>query len=396
MRSLTIGQARRYALGAQGFADARPAGRVDVRHLRRVLALNSVVQLDSVNVSARAHYLPFFSRLGAYDTDRLDDWLWRSRENFEYPGHEASVLPVTLHPLMRWRMARAHRWSSVERLATEHPTYLDQVLSAVSEAGPLSVSDLESSGTRGGSWWGWNAGRVALDWLYVKGELAVHHRDPQFTLHYDLHERVIPDEVLALGTPTEVEAQRRLLLLAARAHGVGTARDLNDHFRLPITTSRELLADLASEGELVEVHVEGWRDPAYLHPEAVLPHRIEARALLSPFDPVVWFRERAERLFDFHYRIEIYVPREKRRYGYYVLPFLLDDRIQARVDLKSDRQAGVLRVLGSFAEDGVDVARVARELAAELTLYARWQGLGDVAVAPSGDLAPALTLALEP
>jgi uncharacterized protein len=394
MRRLSIHQARRLALGAQGFARPRPAGRVDVRHLRRVLGLNAVVQLDSVNVSARAHYLPFFSRLGSYDTDRLDDWLWRSGENFEYWGHEASVMPLEVHRLMRHRMTTAHRWTSVQRLAEEHPGYIEEVRREVAELGPLSVSDLREAGSRLGSWWGWNIGRVALEWLYVSGELAIAERDRQFTLHYDLAERVLPADVLAQPPATREQAYRQLVLLAARAQGVGTAKDLADHFRLSITEARAAVAMLAAEGALEEVEVDGWSQPAFLHPEATLPRRIEARALLSPFDPVVWNRERALRLFGFHYRIEIYVPREQRRHGYYVLPFLLDDRLVARVDLKSDRRAGVLRVLSAHAEDGVDRVRVGRELATELATFASWQGLGDVAVHTAGDLAPALRRAV--
>ena len=387
---MPVERARRIALGAQGFTTPRPAGRVDVRHFRRVLDLNSVVQLDSVNVSARAHYLPFFSRLGPYDAPRLDDWLWRSRENFEYVGHEASVMPLRVHRLLRHKMTGVHPWGGVQRVADEHPGYIEEVLREVAEDGPLSVSDLADAGSRGGSWWGWNLGRVALDWLYLKGDLAVHHRNGQFSLVFDLHDRVIPPEVVAEPDPRRDQALRELLLLGARAHGIGTARDLADHFRVNIREARPLLAELAASGELQEVHVDGWRDLAYLHPEATTPRRVNARALLSPFDPVVWFRERAERLFDFHYRIEIYVPKAKRRYGYYVLPFLLGDTIAARVDLKSDRKAGVLRVLGAFAEDRVDHVHVARELAEELTTFASWQGLGDVSVANHGDLAVAL------
>ena len=394
MRTLRADQARRIALGAQGFARPRPAGRVDVRHLRRVLDHNAVVQLDSVNVAARAHYLPFFSRLGPYDRDRLDHWLWRSGENVEYAaGHEASVMPMAVHPLLRHRMTGIHPWGGVQRLAEEHPGYVDEVLAQVRARGPLSVSDLADAGSRGGSWWGWNLGRVALEWLYAKGDLAVHHRDRQFTLHYDDYARVIPPEIRARPAPPAPEAHRELLLLAARAHGVGTVHDLADHWRIPIGDARRALAALVEEGSLEEVRVAGWREPAYVRADVVLPRRIAARALLSPFDPVVWFRPRAERLFGFRYRIEIYVPRHKREYGYYVLPFLLGDRLVARVDLKADRAAGVLHVYGAFAEDGVDRVHVAGELATELATFAGWLDLDEVAVADRGDLASALTTA---
>lgn len=393
MRTLTIDQARRIALGAQGFGRPRPSGRVDVRHLRRVLETNSVVQLDSVNVAARAHEMPFFSRLGPYDVDRMLDWLWDGTENFEYPGHEASVMPLRVHPLLRYRMQRAHPWRSAQRILEEHPGYVDDVLAQVAASGPLSVRDLADAGSRRGSWWGWNIGRVALEWLYVSGALAIHHRDRAFTLHYDLPERVLPPQVLAMPAATRPQAHRELLLLAARGQGVGTVHDLADHFRLRTREARAAVDDLVAAGALEPVRVRGWDEPAYVLPDVVVPRRVRARALLSPFDPVVWFRPRALRLFDFHYRIEIYVPKPRRLYGYYVLPFLLDDRLVARVDLKSDRQAGVLRVLGAWAEDGVDRVRVARELADELRLFASWRGLTALDVADHGDLATALRAA---
>jgi uncharacterized protein YcaQ len=395
VRTLSIDQARRIALGAQGFAPARPAGRADVRHLRRVLEANSVVQVDSVNVTARAHYLPFWSRLGDYDVDRLDDLLWRDRECFEYWGHAASVMPHRVHRLMRYRMDRTHPWTGVRRLAEEHPGYVEQVLEEVREDGPLTVGELADAGQRGGPWWGWSNGRMALDWLFTTGAIAIAQRDRAFTLHYDVPERVIPADVLAAEPASVEEAHRELLYLGAKAHGVGTLADLADHFRLKLTPSKRAAAELVAAGRLEEVQVRGWDQPAYLDPEATLPRRIGARAVLAPFDPVVWFRDRAERLFDFHYRIEIYVPKPQRTYGYYVLPFLLDDRLVGRVDLKSDRQAGVLRVPGAFAEPGEDRVRVGRELAAELREYAAWEGLSDVVVGSKGDLVPALRAALD-
>lgn len=394
IRTIPLERARRIALGAQGFTTPRPDGRIDVRHFRRVLGLNRVVQLDSVNVSARAHYLPFFSRLGPYDRDALDRWLWRSGENFEHWGHEASVMPVALHRLMRHRM-EDHPWGGPSRLADEKPELIEAVHAHIAEAGPLSISDLDQPRERGESWWGWDHGKQALSYLWTVGRIAVHHRDRMFKLHYDLPERVIPRPALDAPTPTREEAQRELLLLGARAQGVATAKDLADHFRLPIREARPLVDALASEGLLEEVQVAGWRDRAFLHPDATTPRRVDARALLSPFDPVVWHRERGERLFDFRYRIEIYVPQEKREHGYYVLPFLLGDRLAARVDLKSDRKAGVLRVKGVFLEDGLDPTHVARELATELRTFARWQDLTDVTVAPHGDLAPTLARALD-
>jgi uncharacterized protein YcaQ len=387
--TIPTARARRIALAAQGLAAPQPAGRVDVRHLRRVLDLNGVVQLDSVNVSTRAHYLPFFSRLGPYDRSRLDRWLWRGGENFEHWGHMASVMPVELHPFLRHRMDR-HPWRGVQRLADEHPGYIESVAEAVARDGPLSVSHLAEAGSRDGSWWGWNPGRLALDWLYISGRIAVHHRDRQFTLHFDLPERVLPAEILAQPTPPREQQIHELVRRGARAVGIGTAADIADQFRLKLGDAGPAIAALAAAGELTEVRVAGWSRPAYLHRDAVTPRRVAARALLSPFDPVVWFRQRAERLFDFHYRIGIYTPREKRVHGYYVLPFLLDDRLVARVDVKSDRQRRRLRVLGAFQEPGHDGPRVARELAAELATFAGWQGLDEVEVVDHGDLAPLL------
>jgi len=395
MRTLRPDQARRIFLAAQGFGRPRPTGRVDVRHFRRVLDLNSVVQLDSVNVAARAHYMPFWSRLGAYDRDELDRWLWRSGENFEYYAHVASLVPMAVHPLMRHRMQRQPRLDrEVGQLIKEHPTYLDDVMAQVRDQGPLTVADLADGGSSSGPWWGWSTGRLALYWLMVIGRVAVHHRDNQFAIHYDDHDRVVPHEVRKHPTPTQEDAERELLLLAARACGIGTDDDLADHFRILLTRARPLLRQFVDEGALEVVEVEGWDRPAYVHREATLPRRMQARALLSPFDPVVWYRPRAERMFDFHYRIEIYVPKPQRKHGYYVLPFLLDDGIAARVDIKADRQTGRLLVQGSFLEGDGDRDHVAAELAEELRTYGAWLDVPDVHVVTKGDLATELRRAL--
>jgi uncharacterized protein len=387
---MSADQARRLALGATGLASGRPDARIDVRQHRRVLATNGVVQLDSVNVAARAHYLPAFSRLGPYDTTRFDAWLWSSGENVEYLGHEASVTPVGTWPLLRHRMTERHPWRSVQRLADEHPGYVEEVYEHVAADGPLTVGDLADPGSRSGSWWGWNRGRVALEWLYASGRLAIARRDPSFTIHYDVVERVVPDEVRDREVVPRDQAQRVLLEQAARASGVATVDDLAAYWRIPIREARAGVAALVAEGRLDEVEVDGWGRPAVRHPEVPLPRAVEAACLLSPFDPVVWHRDRALRLFDFHYRIEIYVPREKRVHGYYVLPFLLDDRLQARVDLKLDRAGGRLLVRSAWHEEGVDVPTVARALHAELVRFARWQRADEVEIAPRGDLAPAL------
>jgi len=349
----------------------------------------TVLQLDSVNVVCRSHYLPMLARLGPYDRAALDRFLYRSARNFEYLGHEASITSQDLHPLLRWRMARS-RWGRGVRMEREAPDYLRAVLAEVGERGALSVKDLSDPGERTGPWWGQSKGKIALGWLYSTGRLAVANRNNMFVTEYDLPERVIRSDILSAPDVPDVDAKRQLLLLGARSHGIGTATDLADYFRLKMPQARPLLADLVAEGELEQVEVEGWAEPAYLHPEARRPRTITGRALLSPFDPVVWFRPRAERLFGFRYRIEIYVPEAKRVHGYYVLPFLLDGQLVARVDLKADRQAGLLRVRGSFAEPGVDTARVASTLNDALVEMAAWLDLGDVVVEPNGDLAPAL------
>ncbi len=388
MRRLTSDQAARIFLGAQGFGSHRPTGRIDVRHFRRVLDINSVVQLDSVNVAARAHYMPFFSRLGPYDRDKLDDWLWTSGENFEYWGHMASVMPMRVHRLIRHRMSRDRLWRDLETLEEEHPGFLADIHRAVRERGPLSVSDLDSAGPSGGSWWGWKPGRIALEWLYITGELAVHRRDPQFKIFYDLIHRVIPPATLGEPEADRSEAIRELVMLGALAQGVGTAADLADQFRIKTTEARQQIEGLVASGRLEEVRVDGWKDPGYLDPGAGVPRSIEGIAVLSPFDPVVWNRDRAERLFGFEYRIEIYTPKEKRRFGYYVLPVLLDGRLQGRVDVKADRQAGRLLVRAAHFEPGCDPVRLGSALAAEMKTMAGWLGLADVEVEPTGGLAP--------
>ncbi|HEY6633988.1 MAG TPA: crosslink repair DNA glycosylase YcaQ family protein [Acidimicrobiia bacterium] len=386
MRRLTLEQAKRYALGAQGFTQQRLDGKVDVRHYRRLLERIGVVQLDSVNVFARTHYLPFFSRLGPYDRTHLDRWLWDSREMFEYWAHMASVVPAPAHRLFRWRMAKERIWKVFQQVLDEKPDYLERVLDQVRERGPIQTSDLEDAGAKWGNdaMWNWNDGKMALEYLFIKGQVSTAAR-PNFTRMYDLTERVIPATHLQTPTPPEEEAIDELLMMSARSLGVGTAADLADYYRL--THVGPALKRLVDSGSLQEVEVVGWNRPAYLHPEATLPRDKVGTALLSPFDNLVFFRDRVERLWDFHYRIEIYTPAPKRIYGYYVLPFLLDGDLVGRVDLKTDRESGVLKVRGAFAEPGVDRVAVGRALAHELELTASWLGLADIEVSPNGDLA---------
>ncbi|MFQ5524007.1 MAG: winged helix-turn-helix domain-containing protein [Acidimicrobiia bacterium] len=378
MRKITLSQARRFALAAQGLADPRPPGRVDVRHFRRVMDRVGLVQLDSVNVFARAHYMPFFARLGPYDRDSLDRWLWGSGEVFEYWGHEASLLPTEHHRLMRWRMEDEPYWGRLTRFEEEFPDYVQSVYEEVAARGPLQVRDLPDPGnSQPNTMWGWAKGKVALEALFSRGRVTTAAR-PNFTRRYDITERVIPAEYLNSPALPIEEARAELVLKAARSLGVATADDLADYYRIKVSQARPLIDRLIGKGELVEVGVEGWSKPAYLHPEAKLPRRVEGAALVSPFDSLIWFRPRVERLWGFRYRIEIYVPAEKRVYGYYVLPFLMDGKLVARVDLKSDRKAGVLRVKGAFPEPGVDKVAVGRALRSELEQVAAWLKLADV------------------
>ncbi|KAA1421045.1 winged helix-turn-helix domain-containing protein [Nocardioides humilatus] len=391
MQSLSRAQARRIALAAQGFADKRHEVPT-MRTFQRTLERTGVLQVDSVNVLQRAHFMPLYARMGPYDVDLLRRAAeGKPRRVVEYWAHVQAFMPVDLWPVMRFRMAHyADRefkwWPGIE------PMLRERVLKEVEARGPVTARDLDEGEARDkGSWgWNWSAARKALDLLYMTGEVAIAGRNSQFEVRYDLPERVIPAAVLDAPALTEDEAVLELVRRAARSHGVASVNCLADYYRIKVAPARAAVEALVAGGELEPVAVEGWRRPAYLHRDARLPRRINARTLLSPFDPVVWERDRSEALFDFFYRIEIYTPAAKRIHGYYVLPFLLGDRIVARVDLKADRAAGVLLVPGSYAEPGAP-PETAAELAAELWQLAGWLGLDDVVVAPRGDLAAALT-----
>jgi uncharacterized protein YcaQ len=388
---LTLAQARRIALGAQGFAEPRPTGRVDARHLRRALDRVGVLQIDSVNVLVRSYELPLFARLGPYPRPLLTDLIERRRELFEYWAHEASFVPVELHPLLRWRMdaAGTESWGHMQWIQRDLPDYVAAVLEEVRHRGPIAASELSDGGEKSGPWWGWSKGKAALERLFWAGQITSSGRGPNFERRYDLPERVLPAAVLDAPTPPIEEAHRQLLLRAAKHHGVGTARDLADYFRIKVPTALPRLHELVEQRALVPVQVGDWKQIAYLHPDARRPRRINAHALLSPFDSLIWERSRAERLFGVKIRIELYTPAPKRVHGYYVLPFLLGDAIAARVDLKSDRKTSRLLVQGAYSEDGHG-DDVAIPLAAELRAMATWLGLDDIEVKPRGDLAPAL------
>jgi uncharacterized protein YcaQ len=396
--SLSPRQARRVALAAQGFTRPRPTTPVNAAGLRRLFECTQLLQIDSVNVLQRAHYLPGWSRHGAYPTETLDAMAYRRRQLFEDWGHEASLMPMELHPLMRWRMRRAEEkyetWGRLAKLAQERPDYIEHVFAKVRDSGPVTAGELAEEERRGTDHWGWNwtDSKVAIEFLFWAGRVATVERR-NFERLYDVPERVIPADVLALPTPSEEEAHRELLVRAARACGVGTVGDLADYFRIRNPLARPRIAELVEDGRLIEVEVHGWRHPGYALPDLVVPRKSAHRALLVPFDPLIWERDRTQRLFGFRYRIEIYVPADKRVHGYYVLPFLLGDALVARVDLKSDRQAQVLRVQGAFAELGAPPETV-EELAAELRELAEWLGLSGVVVSPRGDLAGALAQAL--
>jgi uncharacterized protein YcaQ len=393
---LSRAEARRIALAAQGFGRRRPPGPVTMRHFQATVERLAQFQIDSINVVTRAHFMPMFSRLGPYDVSLLDRAAHSPpRRLFEYWGHAASLIDVTMQPLLRFRMQDGYRdvWGGVERVARANPALVDFVREEVAARGPVSARDLEIAEVRDRSNWGWNWSSVktVLEWLFYCGEVTSARRNSQFERVYDLPDRVLPRSVLEQPTPTAAESVIGLVRRAAQALGVASEFCLRDYFRTRPQLTRDAISTLVETGELISVVVEGWEDRRhYLWHQSVLPRRISARALLSPFDSMVFERARLERLFDFLYRIEIYVPAPKRVYGYYVYPFLLGDRFVARVDLKADRPRGVLRVNSAWLEPGQDPAYVAVELAAELACLAGWQGLSSVQVMPHGDLAGAL------
>ena len=395
MDSISTAQARRIALAATGFGAAPPRGAVTARHLRGVVARTGVLQIDSVSVLQRAHYMPIYSRIGAYPTELLDRAAARRpRWLFEYWGHEASLVPVELQPALRWRMAQAHTraWGGPRKIASERPELVAWVLDEVARRGPVTAGEIEEDVPRATGHWGWNwsDAKKALEFLFFAGDITSAGRTASFARRYDLTERVLPADVVNAPTPSPGEAARRLVEIAAVGFGVAAEPELRDYFRLSPAASRQAVSELVEAEVLIPVAVQGWRHQAYLHRDARIPRRIHASTVVSPFDPLIWERHRTERLFDLRYRIEIYVPEAMRVHGYYVLPFLHGDRFAARVDLKADRKAGLLRVPAAWLEPGAEAGPTAEALAIELRRLADWLGLDRIAPPERGDLAPLL------
>ena len=404
-RTLSLSEARRLAVASQGFG-ARPA-RPGVAHLRSLAKRVHAFQIDSVNVLARAHYVAPFARLGPYPVAALDELAYQSRELFEYWGHAACLMPVSLYPLLRYRMDKHAEWTR-QHMRSRRGAYMAKAYAEVAERGALAAADLSNPGKRSGNWWGWSSGKAALEHLYDSGLLAIASRRG-FERLYDLAERVIPRAAREAPVPPREQAMKELILLAASAQGVGTADDLASYFYVdawrdrrgpqpwwarPVRSRRKraeplvgrLAAELVEEGRLVPVHVEGWKAPAYLHREARAPVSVSARAVVTPFDSLVWHRPRLARLYGMKYTIEIYTPAAKRIFGYYVCPFLLGDQIVARADLKADRSRGVLVVHSAHLEAGQQARRVLPELAQELRELQAWLGLERIEVARPTEL----------
>lgn len=381
--SFSVKQARRMALAAQGFSGRLGPATIKPAHLNRMIKRLGVLQIDSVNAVVRSHYLPLFSRLGHYTPMLLEQAAWsqgRRRSLFEYWGHEASLLPMALYPLMCWRMARARQgqgiYAQMARFGREQQAIIQRVLRTVEQQGAVGAGSLSTREERAGPWWDWSDEKRALEWLFAAGLVTVAGRRG-FERLYDLPERVIPGDILQI-TVDEAEAQRGLLLHSATALGVGTEKDLRDYFRLDPVDSRNRLAELVEDGQLLTCRVQGWKSPAYCLPTPKVPRKVPASALLSPFDSLIWERSRTERLFDFRYRLEIYTPQDKRVYGYYVLPFLHNERIAARIDLRAERANGRLAVHAVHEEEpGLDDEGMLA-LASNLRQMADWLGLEQV------------------
>jgi len=403
MTELSSAEARRLAVASLGFAVKKPS-RAGLAHVRATAARLSAIQIDSVNVLARAHYLPTFSRYGPYPTSALDDLAHRKRELFEYWGHAACFLPIELYPLMRWRMnGQIEGWAGI---GSKRKDFVEAVYREVAERGPMSAGEISIGGKSTGAWWGWSEGKRAIELLMAQGRVAVAGRR-NFERVYDLSERVFPRAVLEASPVADRDAKKELLVRAARAMGVGTAKDIAQYFhvdawwdrssvngRRPPAKTHLLFDELVEDGRLERVRVEGWKQAAFVIPRVRIPKSVDARALVSPFDPILWERTWTSAVFGFEYQIEIYVPAPKRIYGYYVLPFVMGDRFAARVDLKADRKTSTLVVHAAYLEPRLDAGDTAAALADELRSMARWLSLESFAVGRKGNLARGLKRAL--
>jgi uncharacterized protein YcaQ len=389
--SLSNAEAKLMALAAQGFAEPRPR-KPTIEHLKAVIDRLRLIQIDSVNVMARAHYMPLFARLGPYRQQLLDELAYKHQFLFEQWAHEACYIPIEDYPLFHQQMLHGRRWGA-RGLAPERLAYFEEVLEQVRQRGPVRTGEMENAGKRQG-WWGWSHAKIGLEYQFAHGRLAVRERR-NFARVYDLPERVFAPEVLALPGHEREDAHRQMLRYSARALGVATAADLRDYYRLKAVDVAPRIQELVALGELLPVNVEGWKDAAYRWHEAELPLGLKATALLSPFDNLIWDRKRTERMFGFHYRIEIYTPAPQRVFGYYVLPFMANNELAARVDLKANRQAKVLEVKAAHLQPPARPAPTARALARELRLVAKWLGLGSISVETRGDLAGALAEQIE-
>jgi uncharacterized protein len=403
--NISAAEARRLSLTSLGFGVVRPA-RAGLPHVRATAARLGAIQIDSVNVLARAHYLPTFSRYGPYAMSALDALAHGRRELFEYWGHAACFLPIDLYPLMRWRMEnQVAAWAG---LGAKKRAFIDAVFREVAERGPIAAGELSNGGKSKGPWWGWSDGKEALEFLFRQGRVAVAARR-NFERLYDVPERVLPDAVLRAGSIAVADAKKALIVRAARAMGVGTVKDIAQYFhidawwdrlsvngRRPPAKTHLLFDELVEEGRLQRARVEGWAQPAFAVPGARIPASVDVRAIVSPFDPILWERKWTKAVFGFDYQIEIYVPGPKRIHGYYVLPFVMGDRFAARVDLKADRQRSTLIVHAAYVEPGLPARKVATALARELRSIAEWLSLESFAIGPKGNLAPALKQFLGP
>jgi uncharacterized protein YcaQ len=381
--SLSIADARRIALSAQGFDTARPETKATQRHVDALISRLGVIQIDSVNVLVRSQELPLFARLGNHDRNAIPR-ATEQQKLFEYWGHEAAHLPVRLHPLFRWKMDAARtgkvaHWG-LTSFYEENKAFVKRTLKHVATNGPTTSRELSTRTEKKGTWWDWDEAKVALEYLFLTGELMSRGRGSDFARVYDVPERVLPQFVIDAPTPNEHDARKQLLVRSAIAQGVATASDLADYYRQRLATVKPLIAELVEEGELREVAVDGWTEKAFVHRNAKLPKQLHATALLSPFDSLVWCRPRNERLFNFHYRIEIYTPKEKRKFGYYVLPFMMNGEMVGRVDLKADRANSKLLAHSIHTEKGVKRSAINEALNAELDAMATWLGLEQVQI----------------